>query len=188
MSRPHNIIPIVLDTASGAQRQSVAERIECRRRLLKRWRDEGIPMGQYVPMSLNEARTWDDQQLGILPISWTNGFSTKHAVHGRQVKKIAKLLTEIKKKYKLPKRSEIPADAPVAAPRNSVDLDEHERQLKAAVSQWHAERDAHLRAKRQAEAAESRERAYLAESDMKDRVISDLRRELSGRKGLRVMK
>lgn len=182
-----NVTP--LSSAAGmARTQSIAQRIESRLRLLRRWLQEGVPLGQPVPASLTEARLWHEPMLGILRISSPNEFTQKHPIHGGQVKAIAELLTKIRRKYKASKRPSAGSkDRPVGL-QTALDHSEVNRQLVAAVSQWQAERAAHLHQKGLADAAAARERNLLTESDMKDRVISELRRELASRKGLRVVK
>ncbi|WP_454656190.1 hypothetical protein [Bosea beijingensis] len=179
----------LLSSAAGATRtQSIAQRIESRLRLLRRWLQEGIPSGQPVPASLTEARLWHEPMLGILRISSPNEFTQKHPIHGGQVKAISELLTKIRRKYATNKRPGSASKERSVGSQAALDHSEMDRQLVAAVSQWHAERAAHLHQKGLADAAAARERNLLAEADMKDRVISDLRRELANRKVLRVVK
>ncbi len=187
MSRDINV-SVISEAVRQKQVQSVAQRIDSRCRLLQRWLAEGVPIGQWVPQSLTEARLWDDPMLGIMRIASPNEFTQKHVIHGSRVKQIASLLTKIRKKYGMEKGLRGSSKERAAVPDASFNRAEVDRQLVAAVSQWHAERAAHLHEKSRAQAAEARERNYLAESDMKDRVISELRRELAGRRGLRVMK
>ena len=73
---------------AGALRQKIQVRLE----ILERWRDEGIPEGYTVPISLNKVRTWEDASLGIQRIGSPSSFTTSHPKYGGLVKKIAEVL------------------------------------------------------------------------------------------------
>ena len=81
---------------AGALRQQIQVRLE----MLERWRDEGIPEGYKVPVSLNKVRTWEDASLGIQKIGSPSSFTTSHSRYGGQVKKIAKILEALNRPKK----------------------------------------------------------------------------------------
>ncbi len=165
---------IDLAAPTRAHRQTVADRIKQRKIVLAQWLKEGIPIGKRrgLPSSLRAARDWNDPELGIVRIASPNEFSQKHPVHGADVREIARLLTEIAKRYAVPKVG--PSNQRV--PSATFDKREAERQLAKAVSQWHMERHARLSEQKRADAAERRARVVLQEN-------AELRRMLSAHQG-----
>ena len=165
--------------------QSVEFRIQRRIEVLREWLMEGIPVGKAVPKSLNEARIWDDADLGILPIGSPNEFTTTHHLNGNLVSEIASLLTKLKKRFGKPQRQ---SNSMLTSKAAKFDRNAFDRQLKAAISQWHSERDMRLQEKKRADAAEMRSVMLLEENRQKDELIADLRRQLARQKGLKVVK
>jgi hypothetical protein len=155
--------------------QTVANRIKRRKAVLAEWLKDGIPAGKRrnLPASLRAARDWDDPELGIVRIGSPNEFTQKHPLHGEDVREIARMLTEITRRYGRPDRGR---NKPAKAPAATFDKKESERQLAQAVSQWHAERNARLSAQNQADAAERRARIVLEEN-------AELRRKLATYQG-----
>lgn len=162
--------------------QPVAQRIERRLDVLREWLRDGIPMGKSVPESLNAARLWEDDDLGIQPIKTPNEFTTTHFDHGKDIRDIQGLLTALRVRYGRPKRPSSRASAVAKFDRKAFD-----RALEASVSQWQTERHQRLQEKTRADSAEARSYLFLAEIDQKDRLIADLRQQLSAQKGLRIV-
>ena len=165
-------------------KQTVEMRVERRLEVLRDWDRDGPPLGKRIPGSLNEARLWDDPELGILPISSPNEFTQSHAILGERIRHIAGLLTKLGKRHALPKGKRKPRAAQSGS-ASIFDRKAHDRQLEAAVSQWHAERDRAVAAGTRADAAEARSIALLEENAAKDRLIADLRGQIARREGLR---
>jgi hypothetical protein len=174
----------LLVAQAGSPPQPVKQRIERRISVLRGWLRDGIPAGKAVPSSLTAAREWDDEELGIQRISSPNEFTTTHPQHSQLVRDVAGLLTELKKRYQQPasKSTRRKAD-----PADKFDQRAHDRDLKEAVSQWHAERDRHLWQKERADSAEARSVALLEENAQMEKLIADLRRQLAKHKGLKAV-
>lgn len=162
--------------------QTVEKRIERRLEVLREWLSTGVPAGKTIPSSLNKARLWHDNELGIEPIKSPNEFTTTHNDHGRLVRDIAGLLTALQERYKRPQRPK-PRSAEVA----TFDRSAFDNALAAAVSQWHGERDERLHEKKRADSAQLRSVMLLDENAEKDRLIADLRRQLLSQRGLRAV-
>ena len=177
-----SVTDLVAGTAPG--RQTVEQRIERRLEVLREWLRDGVPAGESIPASLKAARVWENTELGILPIASPNEFTTTHHLHGNRVRDIGGLLTELKKRFDRPASASSPKSSAAAA---KFDRKAFERQLEAAVSQWHAERDQRLHEKRRADAAEARSVLLLEENARKDALIADLQRQLASHHGLRVV-
>lgn len=163
-----------------AEYQSVAERIERRKTVLAGWLKNGVPAGKHrsLPDSLRTARDWEDPDLGISRIGSPNEFTQNHPLYGEDVREIARLLTELRRHYgKLQHGGAKPRPTTTA----NFDKKEAERQLKKAVSQWHAERHARLSEQKRAEAAELRAKAVLEEN-------AELRRKLATYQGPTMVK
>ncbi|MCY4515267.1 MAG: hypothetical protein OXC69_09085 [Candidatus Tectomicrobia bacterium] len=64
---------------------------------MEEWSRKGVPQGYSVPKSLNKAREWVDESLGIRKIGSPSSFTTTHCTHGRSVEQIAKLIDELHK-------------------------------------------------------------------------------------------
>lgn len=176
----------VTDLVAGAasRRQSVEQRIERRLDVLREWLRDGVPAGESVPANLKAARVWENAELGIVPIASPNEFTTTHHLHGNRVRDIAGLLTELRKRFDRPAGKSSTRSSAAAA---RFDRKAFDRQLEAAVSQWHSERDRRLHEKRRADAAEARSVLLLEENARKDALIADLQRRLAGLQGLRVV-
>lgn len=181
-SRSNDVSDLVAKSVES--RQSIEDRIESRITILKDWLHEGIPMGKAVPKSLTAARVWDDADLGILPIASPNEFTTTHQVHGPLVRDIAGLLSDLKKKFCRPSSA---GRQKALNSTGKYDRKAHDRQLEAAVNQWHTERDGRLLEKKRADAADARSIMLLKENAEKDEIIADLRRQLAAKQGLRVV-
>ncbi len=166
------------------KRQTVEQRIEKKLEVLREWLRDGVPVGESIPTSLKAARVWESAELGILPIASPNEFTTTHHLHGNKVRDIGSLLTELRKRFDRP-ASASPTRSSTTATR--FDRKAFDRQLAAAVSKWHAERDQRLHEKRRADAAEARSVMLLEENAQKDSIIADLQRQLASRDGLRVV-
>jgi len=164
--------------------QSVEQRIERRLVVLRGWHNDGVPADQSIPGSLKAVRVWEDAELGIMPIASPNEFTTTHPLHGSMVRDIGSLLTALKKRFD---RSAKTSSTRALAAAATFDRRAFDRQLQAAVSQWHTERDQRLQEKRRADAAEARSVMLLDEITRKDTIIADLQRQLAARDGLRVV-
>lgn len=169
---------------TSSQRQTVEERVERRLEVLRAWDREGLPIGKTIPASLTKVREWDDPELGIVPISSPNDFTKNHPLLGERIRDIAGLLTKLGRRY-APLNGKLKTRTKPTSSTSIFDRKAHERQLQAAVSQWHAERDRSLAAATRADAAEARSIALLDENAAKDRLIADLRGQLARRVGLR---
>lgn len=165
-------------------RPSVEQRIDRRLEVLREWLNEGVAAGKNIPRGLNAVRKWHDSQLGIEPIASPNDFTTTHPVYGSRVRDIAGLLTALKKKFD--SRSAKSSEA--SSPAVKFDRKEADRQLQAAVSQWHSERHASQRYQQQAESAAAHNVLLQAELNQKDQLIADLRSKLASQTQLRVVK
>lgn len=175
------VIDLIVEKAAPTP-QTVKQRIERRLEILREWLRDGMPVGAAIPRSLTAARLWEDKALGVEPIKSPNEFTTTHHEHGRSVRDIADLLTTLRDRYRKPKRV-APRQAQVAKfDRKAVD-----GALEAAVSQWHTERDRHLQEKRRAADIQTGNVMLLDENADKDRLIADLRRQLSAQTRLRVV-
>lgn len=182
MSEPTTTVVDLLDRSSLAQPQTVAYRIERRLVVLRSWLADGMPMGKKFPSSLNAARLWDDEEIGMQPIRSPNDFTTTHSEHGRSVKEIGYLLTALALRYDRP-TGQFVRPAPV----RKFDRAEFDRVLEKAVSQWHAERDQRLLEQRRASDENTRSTCLLEENAEKDRLIAELRRQLNAQNGLRAV-
>ena len=178
--------PLVTDllAETGSGRRTVEQRIERRLEVLREWLRDGIPVGESIPRSLNAARLWENVELGILPIASPNEFTTTHHLHGGRVRDIGGLLTELRKRFDRPTGRSSTRSTSAAA---KFDRKAFDRQLEAAVSQWHAERDRRLHERRRADAAEARSVLLLEENARKDALIADLQHQLAAHQGLRVV-
>lgn len=174
----------LLVAQAGSPPQSVKQRIERRIQVLRGWLSDGIPLGKAVPSSLTAAREWDDEELGIQRISSPNEFTKTHPQYRQLVTDVAGLLTELKKRYSQP-ASKSPRRKSNAG--DKFDQSAHDRELQAAVSQWHAERDQRLWQKDRADSAEARSVALLEENAQMEKLIADLRRQLAKHKGLKAV-
>ena len=182
MTEPSPDVLNVMGRENLDQSQTVAYRIKQRLKVLEAWLSDEIPSGKTIPRSLNAVRKWDDGELGISPIHSPNDFTTTHAEHGHSVKQIGDVLSKLASRYGKPKKT-VSKSSPVKVNNHGA----YERALTETVSQWHSERDQHLREQRRADAAEIRSSALLDENAKKDRQIADLRRQLSTKSGLRVV-
>ena len=113
------------------RRAFVCAQLELRCVVLDTWIREGVPEGQTVPASLNQARTWDAPTLGIQPIGSSRTFTTTHRVHGPHVRNIQKLLHELAVKHRVPRRGLKKLARERRAEREST-----QRTLVAAASQF----------------------------------------------------
>lgn len=171
-------------THAEVRRPSVEQRIERRLEVLRHWLREGMPEGKRIPKDLNAARKWDDLELAIVPIASPNEFTTTHPIFGERIRDIAGLLTDLRKKFDRPLKSSLKS----AVSAEKFNRKATDRQLQAAVSQWHSERDQRFKEKKRADSAEARTTLLLEESNQKDELIADLRRQLASKKGLRAVK
>ena len=176
-----DVVELLASRASN--RPSIENRIERRLEVLREWLREGIPAGKLIPKSLAEARAWEDAELGIVAIVSPNEFTTTHPTFGARVRDVGGLLTALKKKFNKP--TSVPTRSSDAALK--FDRSALERQLAAAVSQWHAERDRMQQEKGRADSAEFRSVMLLKEVEQKDELIADLRRQLASKQGLRAV-
>lgn len=180
MTEPASTVVDLLAGDPSGQSQTVAQRLERRLVVLRAWLAGGIPMGKTFPRSLNAARMWEDDEIGIQPISSPNEFTTTHAEHGRSVKQIGQLLTALDRRYGRPKEP-----AARSSPTLKFDRAAYDRALERTVSQWHSERDQRLVEQRRADNGNARSVGLLEENADKDRLIAELRRRLSAQTGLR---
>lgn len=169
----------------GGGHPTVRQRIETRLEVLQSWLRDGVPDGQRAPTSLKQVRVWKDLKLGISPISSPNEFTKTHHLHGPMVREIADLLTALRKGSGDRQATHPPMQPALV---EVFDRRAFDRQLVAAVSQWHAERDHKLREQRRAAAAEARCELMLEEMAKKDGLIADLRSQLSRHKRLSAVK
>lgn len=150
---------------------SIAERVEQRLNIIRKWYEEGVPLGATLPRSLTAVRLWDDPALGIQKISSPNEFVTTHAVVGPSVKEIDSKLAALIERYREQSKSGT-RRAAAKAPR--TDTTSSEAELPPAVSQWHSERSLRLTAERRAEAAEKRCLMLKKDLDERDKRIAEL--------------
>ncbi|QFT92518.1 hypothetical protein FIU86_06675 [Roseovarius sp. THAF9] len=169
---------------TATSHRTVEERIEKRLDVLREWARDGLPHDKAVPKSLRAARLWADGDLGIEPINSPNDFTTTHRSYGTRVRDISILLTEIRKKSS---RTSCTTTGQAPKPVSKFDRKDFDRQLEAAVSQWHTEREQRLREAKRADSAEARSVVLLEENAQKDELIADLRRQLAAVKRFRVM-
>jgi hypothetical protein len=57
--------------------------------ILREWEKDGIPEGQSLPTSLNQVRTWNAPELGILPIGSAGDFTKTNSDHGKSIMRIS---------------------------------------------------------------------------------------------------
>lgn len=174
----------IIESDPKGKHQSIAERIDRRRDLLRSWRRDGVPKNKQVPRNLKEARIWRDAELGIVPISSPNEFTTTHHLHGSLVREIAGLLTALQR----PTRQKVKDRKKKPGSLEKFDRKAFDRQLEVVVSQWQTERDQRLHQERRADAAEARSQLLLKENAEKDALVADLRRQIAARKGLGLVK
>jgi len=177
----------VTDLVAEAERKppSVSQRLDKRLEVLRTWLQEGVPFGKAIPVDLKAARIWNDEALRIFKISSPNDFTTTHPLNGARVRDIARLLTELTKRFGKPTtRSKPNSSAAVTKfDRSALNL-----QLQSAVSQWHSERDQRLSETRRAEASEARNLLLAEEIHEREKLISDLRVQMSERHVLKAVK
>lgn len=185
--KPHsNVVDLVaLDRDS---RPSVKVRIERRLEVLRGWLKNGVPTGHSVPKSLTVARRWENEALGIQPIVSPNEFTTTHPYHGKLVRELSSLLTELSKRNS--GFAGIPATL-AAPPVNKFDERARKQQLENLTSQWHTERQVSVRQRKRADSLAARNSKLQTEIDAKDRLIEELRSHLQlapDARGLRSVK
>jgi len=182
MTEPASTVVDLLAGDSSGQSKTVAKRLERRLVVLQAWLADGIPVGKTLPRSLNAARRWEDDEIGIQPIRSPNEFTTTHAEHGKSVKQIGQLLTALDRRYGRPNEP-----AARSSPTLKFDRAAYDRALERAVSQWHSERDQRLVEQRRANDENTRSVGLLDENAEKDRLIAELRRRLNAQTGLRAV-
>lgn len=174
-----------LIASGGDYRSSIKDRVAKRLAVLRDWKDNGLPLGAQLPDSLTAARLWDDPKLGILRISSPNEFTRNHPSVGQSVREIDSILADLRVRY---------ADPPISkrvrrpSPPAKHDTGAADRQLGAAVSQWHTERSKRLAAEQRAQAAESRNLLLRKDLDERDRQIAELTSRVAGSAPLRSVK
>lgn len=186
-SSVNNVRDIIQRNRSKAV--SVADRIERRIQLMMEWLASGVPRGKAIPTSLTEARTWADEELGILPIGSYSDFTKTNVRLGKRVQVFDELREQLLAKHARPKstrRGSVNRRAGASSQRR-VDQNSDQDALRSAVSQWHVQRDAYLVEKGRADAAERRSHQLLRELAAKDALIADLRRQLTASSGLRAV-
>lgn len=170
---------------SATDRQTVHARLDARVSVLRHWLESGLPFGQHIPKDLKAARLWNDPALGILKVSSPNEFTTNHLTHGATVRLIKNLLTQLHEKFGAPEQtSKSESSASVSADERKI----FEDQLKAAVSNWHSQRDARVYETNARKSAEARLLIINEELLQKDNLISDLRREISASATLKAVR
>jgi hypothetical protein len=174
-----------LVAGSGSPRQSVKERINRRLEVLREWMRNGIPSGRELPKSLTEVRLWEDPEMGIFKISSPNEFTTTHPVYGKLIGDIGSLLSILHANARSkPSKQPSPGRTNVA---ERFDRKDFEGQLGAAVSQWQSQRDQRIQETKRANAAEARCNLLVDEIKERDALISELRRQIASREGLRAV-
>jgi hypothetical protein len=170
-------------------RPAVDLRIQQKKDLLKRWLREGILEDEQeifarIPTSLNGMREWDEPDFGIHKIGSPNAFTTKN----RDVKEIARLLTELHKRYDKPRATKRLAPKHEEPRRIYEDL---RHIAEEAASRWQIERHHRLAAEKRAETAEGRERMFRRERDEARSALraaeAQLRRQAHGVADLKVV-
>ena len=164
-------------------KQSVRQRIQRRLEVLDAWLNNGVPTGKSVPETLTAARLWEDSELGIAAISSPNEFTTTHHLHGDGVRSIQRRLSELRSRLKRPSKAAAPKKEKV----ETFDQAGFQRLLEISVSQWHAERDQRMQEAKRADVAEARNELLRQEVLQKEALISELRRQLTERQGLRAV-
>ena len=176
MNDDHSVVPLARPPSKP---QSVEDRIRRRIEVLEEWMENGVPAGKDIPQGLRAAREWQDDELRIAPIASPNEFTRTHDRHGHLVSAVSTLLDQLNYRYKYPKKNRIKPKERADDRRQMAHL---QKQLESAVSQWHTERDAHLREKKRADAAEAHRSIIETESADKDKTIADLRRQIAANK------
>ena len=162
--------------------QSVMARIERRLFVLNAWLAEGIPAGKDFPKNLKAVGAWDDDELGIVRIGSPNEITTTHPLHGEKMLEILGLLKDLEKKYARPRKKVAPNRK---GAQRDFDRAAFDSAIQAAVDQWHMQRDLHLVEKKRADSATARSQLLRDESEKKDELIADLRRQISAARGPR---
>jgi hypothetical protein len=190
MSVQHSDVVDLVSVTSPAKLPSVAQRIERRIELLTQWLRNGIPPGKTVPPSLNKAREWHDETLGILPIGSATDFASTNKIHGQRIKDFDKLRREVLERYAPPPGTKKSGNRRRSRPPSAKKVDRtiSALHITAAVSQWHSERDQRLAEQARAVSAEARSVQLLKENAEKDVLVADLRRQLASHIGLKAVR
>lgn len=190
MSMQYPAVVDLVSVASPAKLPSVAQRIEHRIELLTHWLENGIPPGKMVPPSLNKAREWHDEALGILPIGSATDFATTNRIHGQRIKAFDKLRRNVLERYAPPPGTKKSGNRRRSRPPSAKKIDRtiSDLHITAAVSQWHSERDQRLAEQARAASAEGRSIQLLKENAEKDVLLADLRRQLASHIGLKAVR
>lgn len=155
-------------------------RAEHKRAVLSSWVSMGVPADKLktIPRSLNEARMWEDAELGVEKIGSKSDFTKSHPEHGPVVVDIERLLVTLRGRSKprprhLHTRKMIPNTAEVKAIKAS---------LEAVVSQWHMLRQELLFAKQVTAESQVAIQDLKAALLAKDNEITSLRKQLKVRR------
>jgi hypothetical protein len=179
-SQVHDLV-----ASAGSNRSSIEDRVETRLVVLREWKEKGLPLGAQIPESLTAVRLWNDPNLGILKISSPNEFTRNHPRVGQGVREIDSILAHLRALYALPSTKQR-VRRPSAAIR--TDPEATEKQLQAAISQWHTQRSERRAAERRAKAAEARNLLLIKDLSDRDRTIAELTAQLASSSPLRSVK
>ncbi|MBB3147204.1 putative Zn-dependent protease [Phyllobacterium trifolii] len=158
---------------------SVADRLTSLRDLFSKWAVAGVPSGVDYPKSLNQARNWSNESLGIVKVGSKRDFTTTHPVYGAAVREINALI----KKLGPPKNISPRVYKSQKARRLAAEDEsrQYKEMLKQITKQWHETRFAlesiqrDLVVERQDSKRLNQENQQLAQS------LAKLKRELSNK-------
>ena len=171
--------------AADSNKVDAQERIQRKLEVLKSYRTDGIPLGAFVPQSMNQFRAWEDKPKGIFRIGSPNTMSATSSPHNRELIEKVKSLLEAFAGDKQRSEDKI---SPLSVSRSQVG---EVRRLKAHIDQiedlnaklvcdWHAANNELAFVKR------SLSELKQSNSNLKS-VVSELRAQIvaAGRGGIR---
>ncbi|SEI19621.1 hypothetical protein [Tardiphaga sp. OK245] len=179
-------------TDFNPKRSSIGKRINRKLEVLQEWERSGIPIGQMLPASLAEVRTWSQPSLGVQAIGSPSDFTTTHPQHGNSIKAIWASLERLKAKYLLLGGVALGGFAKEAAATTHLAglerrIAEGEERLVHVASQWTMTKQALESEKRRAQSFAqmvTRKDEIISE---KNEEIAELQRQLKSRRGVRLV-
>lgn len=158
-------------------------RVRRKREVLQLWLDNGIPHDKLdtLPRSLNEARKWQDADLGVYSIGSPNNFTTRHPDIGSDVEAIGALITKLHEKVKRPANKR-----PAKSQQPKITANEIEQTISSLISQWHMAREESRRHMVRADLAEKHRDIARDELRVAQVELAELRRRLSS--GLKLVR
>ena len=162
------------------------QRAEQKRAVLSAWVSRGVPDGKLsaVPRSLNEARLWNDVDLGVERIGSKSEFTRNHPDVGPVVIEIERLVAILLERTKpRHKRSKRPNNSNVVS--TSTELEQTKAHLAQVVSQWHMLRQDLLFEKQVTNEAKATIQDLRRVVVDREREITDLRQQVESTSGSR---